>query len=164
MRPRQEQDALVVRNTPPQDRLEYVVDRSLVSFRDRPDVQPPDQATLAEVHVPVVTKVLLDGDIEPGIGRNEQQGMEVKASIAEDDWGGRRIPLVDLEVGSPDKDRKLVGGSGPRLAVRPGHERRIDPLEFILHRLDDCATWTGKLGERERHEMTGPIIIHPVDD
>ena len=70
MRPRQEQDPLVVRNTPPQDRLEYVVDRSLVSFRDRPDVQLPDQATLAEVHVPVVTKVLLDGDIEPGIGRN----------------------------------------------------------------------------------------------
>ena len=164
MRPRQEQDPLVVRNTPPQDRLEHVVDRSLVSFRDRPDVQFPDQATLAEVDVPVVTKVLLDGDIEPGIGRNEQQDMEVKASIAEDEWGGCGIPLVDLQVGSPDKDRKLVGRGGPRLAVRPGHERRIDPLEFILHRLDDGAARTGKLGERERHQVAGPSAIHPVDD
>ena len=68
----------------------------------------------------VVTKVLLDGDIEPGIGRNEQQGMEVKASIAEDEWGGCGIPLVDLQVGSPDEDWKLVGRGGPRLAVRPG--------------------------------------------
>ena len=65
MRPRQEQDPLVVRNTPPQDRLDYVVDHTLVSFRDRPDVQLPDQAALAEVHVLVVTKVLLDGESEP---------------------------------------------------------------------------------------------------
>jgi len=76
--------------------------------------------------------------------------MEVKASIAEDEWGGRRMPLVDLEVGSPDKDRKLVGGSCPRLSVRPGHKGRVEPLELILHRLDDRGAWTGKLNERGR--------------
>jgi hypothetical protein len=45
--------------------------------------------------------VLLDWESEPGIGRNEQQAMEVKASIAEDEWGGCGIPLVDLEGRQP---------------------------------------------------------------
>jgi len=48
--------------------------------------------------------------------------------------------------------------------VGPGHKGRVEPLELILHRLDDRGAWTGKLNERERHEMTGPSIIHPVDD
>ena len=46
----------------------------------------------------------------------------------------------------------------------PGHKGRVEPLELILHRLDDCAAWTGKLNERERHEMAGPPIAYPVGD
>jgi hypothetical protein len=117
-----------------------------------------------KVNVSVVTKVLFDGDPEPTPRRNQQQAMEVKAAIANDEGRGCGIPLIDLQVGSPDKDRKLVRRGGPRLAVRPGHERRIDPMEFILHRLDDGAARTGKLAERERHEVAGPSAIHPVDD
>jgi hypothetical protein len=163
-RPRQEQDPVVVGDPPPQDGLEHVVDHSLRGLRHGPDVQPQDQATPAEVHVLVTAKVLLDRDFEPSHGRDKQQAMEVKAAVAEDEGGRCGNPFVDLQVGCPDKDRKLVGRSCPRLAVRPGHERRIDPMEFILHRLDDGATWAGKLTERESHEMAGPSAIYPVDD
>jgi hypothetical protein len=37
-------------------------------------------------------------------------------------------------------------------------------MELIVHRPDDGAARTVNLGERERHEMTGPIIIDPVHD
>jgi hypothetical protein len=63
-----------------------------VSFRDRPDVQLPDQTTLAEVHVLVVTKVLLDGESEPTRWRDQQQAMEVRAAIAKDERRGMRDP------------------------------------------------------------------------
>ena len=46
----------------------------------------------------------------------------------------------------------------------PGHEGRVDPLDLILHRLDDGAARTGKLNERKRHEMAGPSVVYPVDD
>jgi hypothetical protein len=125
-RPRQDQYTVVVRNAPPQDGLKHVVDRDLVSLGDWPDVQPCDQATLADVHVLVFTKVLLDGNAEPGIGRDHQEDVEVKAAVAEDERGRPRILLVDLQIGSPDEERKIVGRSGPRLPMRPGDERRID--------------------------------------
>jgi hypothetical protein len=48
--------------------------------------------------------------------------------------------------------------------MRPRNERRVDPLEFALHRLDDCATRTRKLNEGKRQQMTGPSIIRPGDD
>ena len=163
-RPRQEQNSVVVGNSAPQDGFEHVVDRPLASFSDRSNVQPGDQAALAEVHVLVISKVVFDGNVEPRVGWDQQQAMEVKAAIAKDERGRRRIPLVDLKVGSPDKDRKLVGRSGPRLAVGPRHERRVDPLDFILHRLEDCAARTGKLNERERHQMGGPPVVYSVDD
>ena len=108
--------------------------------------------------------MLVDRDLESVVGRDHQQGMEVKAAIAKDKRRRRRVPLIDLQVGSPDEDGKFVARSGPRLAVCPGHERRIDPLEFILHRLDDCAARTVKLRERKCHQMAGPSIAHPVDD
>jgi hypothetical protein len=79
----------------------------------------------------IFTKVLVDRDLESGIGRDQQQAMEVKAAIAEDERRGCRVPLVDLQVGSPDQDRKLVSRSGPRFAMSPGHEGRGDPLDFI---------------------------------
>jgi hypothetical protein len=88
----------------------------------------------------------------------------MKAAVAEDEGGRCGNPFADLQVGSPDEDRELVQRSGSRLAVRPGHECRIDPIELIFHRLDDRATWTGKLGERESHEMAGPPAVYPVDD
>jgi len=102
---------------------------------DSPNVQLSDQAPLADVHVLVVTKVLVDRDLESGIGRDQQQTMEVKAAVAEDERGRPRILLVDLQIGSPDEERKIVGRSGPRLPMRPGDERRIDPLDFTVHRL-----------------------------
>ena len=48
--------------------------------------------------------------------------------------------------------------------MRPRNERRVDPLEFALHRLDDCATRTRKLREREGDEMTRPPVVHAGDD
>ena len=163
-RPRQEQDSVVVGNSAPQGGFEHVVDRPLVSFSDRSNVQPGDQAMLAEVHVLVISKVVFDGNVEPRVGWDHQQAMEVKAAVAEDEWGRPLILLVDLQVGSRDEDRKLIGRSRPRLAVGPGQERRVDPLDFILHRQDDCAARTGKLHERKRHQMAGPSVVHPVDD
>ena len=163
-RPRQDQYTVVVRNAPPQDGLKHVVDRDLVSLGDWPDVQPCDQATLADVHVLVFTKVLLDGNAEPGIGRDHQEDVEVKAAVAEDERGRPRILLVDLQIGSPDEERKIVGRSGPRLPMRPGDERRIDPLDFTVHRLDDCAARTRKLREREGDEMARPPVVHAVTD
>lgn len=112
----------------------------------------------------VVTKVLVDGDREAGIGWDQQQAMEVKAAVAEDERGRPRILLVDRQVGSPDEERKIVGRSGPRLPMRPRNERRVDPLEFALHRLDDCATRTRKSNEGKRQQVTGPPIIRPADD
>jgi hypothetical protein len=48
--------------------------------------------------------------------------------------------------------------------MRPGHERRVDPLDFTVHRLDDGAARTGKLRERECDEMAGPPVIQTVGD
>jgi hypothetical protein len=47
------------------------------------------------------------------------KAMEVKAAVAEDKRRGSGNPLIDPQVGRPDKDRKLVGRSCPRLAIRP---------------------------------------------
>jgi hypothetical protein len=163
-RPRQQQDPVVVGDPPPQDRLEHVVDHSLVGLRHGPDVQPLDQATLAEVHVLVAAKVLLDRDFEPGHGRDQHEAVEVEAAVAEDKRRGSGNPLIDPQVGCPDKDRELVGRRCPRLAVRPGHERRIDPMELVVHRPNDGAARAGKLTERESHEVAGPPAVHPVDD
>ena len=46
----------------------------------------------------------------------------------------------------------------------PGHERRIDPLDFTVHRLDDGAAPTWKLREQEGDEMARPPLVHAVTD
>jgi hypothetical protein len=48
--------------------------------------------------------------------------------------------------------------------MRPGHERRIDPLDFTVHRLNDGVGRTGKLREREGDEMARPPVVHAVTD
>jgi hypothetical protein len=88
--------------------------------------------------------------------------MKVKAVVAEDDWRRVPIPLIDWQVRSPDEDRKFVRRSGPRFPMDSGQERRIDPMELVHHPMDDRASWTRKLREQGRQEMTGPSIIYSV--
>lgn len=133
-------------------------------LRDWSDIQRDERPALAEIHSPVCAEVFVDRHVEPGVGRDQKQSVEMESTVAEDQWRGVPVPLVDWQVGSTDQDGKLVGRSGPWLAVRPGHEGRIDPVNLVLHRMDDRAARTGKLGEQEGQEMGGPTVIHPVSD
>ena len=105
--------------------------------------------------------MLLDGNAEPGIGGTHQEDVEVKAAVAEDERGRPRTLLVDLQIGSPDEERKIVGRSGPRLPMRPGDDRRIDPLDFTVY----IAWVTAPRGTR-RAARTGSVMncasIHPL--
>jgi hypothetical protein len=163
-RPRHDQHTLVIGNPSPQRRLEHVIDHSRVILRDWPDIQRHDRPSLAEVHFMVGAEVILDRLIEPRVRWNQKHGMEVKASVAKGERGRVSVAPVDRQVGSSDQEGKFVGGRGPRLAVGPCREGRKDAVDLILHRLDDRAAWTGKLGEKEGQERGGPPIVNPVSD
>jgi hypothetical protein len=61
--------------------------------------------------------------------------------------------FVDIKVQDADQNWQLVSGSRSGFPMNPGQKRRVDPVDLVLHAIDDGLSWTRKLREHEGYQV-----------
>jgi hypothetical protein len=160
---RQNQNGVVVCEPPLPHGLEDVVDHTVMISRHRPNVDA-NGPTWASIYIGFLFEVIDQRSLQAGPWRQEDQCMEMKTAVAQDNRRRRSIPFVDRKIKRAHQERQLLGCHSPRFPVNPGQQRVVDPENLVRHPVDDRPLRTGKLREENRHQVASPPVTNPVGD